>query len=331
VSPAAHPSTATESRFDEAAEWLYLTQGDASVRNSPEFQDWLKDPEHASAFEALLGCMEDLNRFRDAPAIQHMRRAAIARLESTPHPWRTRILAAAAMVVFSIVGVSTFNKDAQTRSFTTEVGSRRVVTLEDGSRISLDSDTGLTVHYSSTTRSVILEKGRGRFDVAHNAKRPFTVTVGNETVVAVGTAFEVEKLRNKTIVTLLQGRILIKDAEGNGTQQIDAKPPISLTAGEQMTKTQDGKQVVDHINLDAETAWESGHLVFRGVTLQDAAEQVNRYAGNPILVDPSISGLKISGVFNAGDVGAFIKAVTAYFPISATTNANNAIVLNRRS
>jgi transmembrane sensor len=320
-----------EGAFDAAAAWLYRLQNDASIRNSSEFRDWMANPEHAGAFDALRSCMDDLQRLRDTPAIRQMRHAAIQRLESAPHVWRTRILAAAAVVMVAVAGSWIFLKQTATSAFTTTIGDRRTVALADGSRISLDSDTGVTVRYSRDARSIVLEKGRGRFDVAHNPTRPFTVTVGNETVVAVGTSFEVEKLRSKIVITLIQGHILIKDAGGKDQPDARVNGPVFLVAGEQMIKTADGKQTVDRVSLDAETAWEAGHLVFRGVPLADAAEQVNRYTGNPIVVDPSLSEIKISGVFNAGDAAAFVKAVTAYFPIAATTDANNAIVLSRRS
>jgi transmembrane sensor len=78
-------------------------------------------------------------------------------------------------------------------------------------------------------------------------------------------------------------------------------------------------------------AWPSGRLIFNGDTLGEAVARENRYTDHPIQVDPSIASIRIVGAFNAGDVSAFVSAVTSYFPVQATTTADNAILLQRRS
>ena len=45
----------------------------------------------------------------------------------------------------------------------------------------------------------------------------------------------------------------------------------------------------------------------------------------------SVASLRMSGVFNAGDVSAFVSAVTSYLPVEATTTGENVILLQRRS
>ena len=79
------------------------------------------------------------------------------------------------------------------------------------------------------------------------------------------------------------------------------------------------------------TAWEAGRLMLNNEPLSEAVERVNRYTNKPILVDPAIANLRVSGAFNAGDVSAFIEAITSYFPVEATTSPDNQIVLQKRS
>ena len=189
----------TEDVFDAAASWVYRTQHDPALKQSPEFKAWIKAPEHYAAFDAMLSAMETINAMRNAPKIAEMRRAARARFErqgmAALFSWRTGFLTAAAALILIVGAEMFFYQGAQTQSYTTQIGERRVVTLSDGSKISLDSDGRVTVRYSDDTRSIVMERGRTRFDVAHDVKRPFLVTAGAETVVAVGTAFAVEKLR----------------------------------------------------------------------------------------------------------------------------------------
>ncbi len=331
-----------QTRLDEAALWWDRMQKDAAVELSSEFLEWVSQPANSKALRAVEATMEVLNEFGATPKILDFRRSALTRLRNAGTrrwmPMRTVTRAAAALLVVAIFGGGVwYAVSQQPASYSTDIGERRVVALSDGSRISLDSDSRVDVKYTETGRTITLDRGRARFDVAHDVTRPFTVTAGNKTVVAVGTSFDVEKLGATVLVTLIQGHVLIKDASGTSstlaliTRAPKPKAPVSLVAGEQLVATRDAKPVVSDANLDAATAWEAGHLVFRGEPLGEAVARVNRYTDHPILVDPSAASIRISGVFNAGDVGSFVGAITGYFPVQATTDADNTITLQKRS
>jgi transmembrane sensor len=238
--------------------------------------------------------------------------------------------AAAALLVFAAVsGVARYYYMNGASVYETDIGVRRMVSLQDGSRVSLDSDTELRVHFSDTARKIELDRGRARFDVAHDRTRPFTVTAGTQTVVAVGTSFTVEKLGSKVVVTLIQGRVVIKNAAAQPLQA-RTSAPISLNAGESYAASRDVRAVVQPADLHAATAWEAGQLVFKDVTLEEAVAQENRYTDKPVAVDASVANLRISGVFNAGEVVSFVSAVTSYLPVQATTTADDQILLQKR-
>lgn len=332
-----------QERLEVAADWWRRLQKDPSVEISTDFLEWISDATNCKAFKAVEGTMAALNDFGATPNILDMRRMALTRLRRAgvkrwfPREVVTRV--AAALLVLALFGSGAlYLYSQQPVSYATEIGERRVVALADGSRISLDSDSDVDVRYSKASRAIVLNKGRARFDVAHDVTRPFTVTAGTKTVVAVGTSFNVERLGSTVLVTLIQGHVLIKDAAvPQPTVTVIAKPvpspqrPISLVAGEQLVAVQDVKPVVAPADLTDATAWEAGHLVFRGEPLSEAVERVNRYTEHPITVDPSAASIRISGVFNAGDVGSFVSAITGYFPVQATTDANDTITLQRRS
>src|SRR6202008_2663400 len=102
--------------------------------------------------------------------------------------------------------------------------------------------------YSEHARTLELDHGRARFDVAHDVTRPFTVTAGSETVVAVGTSFNVERLGATVLVTLIQGHVVIKGAAPSTILQLaniapKSKPPVSLSAGQELVANADTKPV----------------------------------------------------------------------------------------
>jgi transmembrane sensor len=70
--------------------------------------------------------------------------------------------------------------------------------------------------------------------------------------------------------------------------------------------------------------------LFRDEPLGDAVARVNRYTTHAIKIDPAIASIRISGVFNAGDIGSFVSAVTSYFPVQASTAGDDSILLQPR-
>ncbi|MEJ0025930.1 MAG: FecR domain-containing protein [Rhizomicrobium sp.] len=326
-----------QERLEIAAAWWKRLQEDPAVEISAEFLEWVADPTNCRAFKAVESTMTALDDFGATPNILDMRRSALTHLRNAGFKrWLTARavtrVAAALMVIALLGGGALYVYSQQPDSYATEIGERRLVALPDGSRISLDSDSEVDVRYSKAARTIVLNKGRARFDVAHDVTRPFTVTAGTKTVVAVGTSFNVERLGSTVLVTLIQGHVLIKDTAAPAL----AAPPVpvrtvSLVAGQQLVAAPDIKPAVSTADLTDATAWEAGHLVFRGETLGEAVERVNRYTDHPIAVDPAAASIRISGVFNAGDVGSFVSAITGYFPVQATTDANDTITLQKRS
>lgn len=324
-------------RVHEASVWQLRLADDPALEVSEEFQAWVADPANHKAFKGVNTAWNAAEDFAVEPALLDMRQAALrrARMANTQR-WRPQTMmkrAAAAAIVLSVLGggAAYYFATAPDR-YVTAIGERRTVALADGSRVALDSDSEIEVRYFKNARKLVLDRGRARFDVAHDIARPFSVTAGNETVVAVGTSFDVEKIGTKVLVTLIHGRIVVKDANVEAAPPSEkARPAVSLKAGQELVATADVRPIVKPANLDVANAWEGGRLVFNGDTLGEAVARVNRYTAQPIQVDPAIASIRIIGAFNAGDVSSFVSAVTSYFPVQATTTADNAILLQSRS
>jgi transmembrane sensor len=318
-------------RLEEAAEWRLWLARDPSVGKAPEYLHWRSDPLNASASEAVNQAWSSVGALDTAPEMLELRRQALTHLRragaSRWHTRKVKLGAAVAAVVIGVIGAAALYLSLHLPTdYRTDIGERRVVALPDGSRISMDSDTRVRVVYQKTARSITLDRGRSRFDVAHDSRRPFTVTAGTRTVVAVGTSFDVERLQSTVLITLIQGQVVIKGAEPELTT-----PTISLNAGEQLVVSRDVKPTIVAADPQVARAWEAGRLLFRDETLGDAVARVNRYTLHAIQIDPSIASIRITGVFNAGDIGSFVSAVTSYFAIQASTTRDNSILLQPRS
>jgi transmembrane sensor len=325
-----------QQRLQEAAEWRLRLASDPSLGNSAEYLQWCADPRNARAREAVGQAWSSVGALDTAPAVLELRRQSLARLRRAGgRRWHTHTVRAAAVaLVIAAIGATALYLNLHLPTYyKTDIGERRIVALPDGSRISMDSATRIRVTYQKTARSITLERGRSRFDVAHDASRPFTVTAGQQTVVAVGTSFDVERLQSTVLITLIQGQVLIKGAAAAPTTATTAQADssISLKAGEELVVSLNVRPAIVAADPQAARAWEAGRLLFRDESLGDAVARVNRYTTHPIEIDPSIASIRISGVFNAGDVSSFVSAVTSYFPVQAATTRTNTILLQPRS
>jgi transmembrane sensor len=328
----------SRSLVEQASAWRLRIETDAEVSESEGFQAWFADPVNRQAYARVCATWDVFEDHLAAPQLIAVRRDALARARRSSFlhilPGRRRLAAIAAILLLACAsGIGAWRYSQLPAEYRTGIGERRAVMLEDGSRVSLDSNSAVQVRYTKSARLLVLERGRARFDVTHNVNRPFSVNAGGETVVAVGTSFDVEKLGSKVLVTLIEGRVVVKSstAETPRTVSAPAPKPVTMTAGQQLVASVQARPIISPTSLPVATAWEAGRLILNDEPLGEAVERVNRYTDKPLAVDPAVADLRISGVFNAGDVNAFIDAITNYFPVQASTSPDNQIVLQKRS
>jgi transmembrane sensor len=201
-----------------------------------------------------------------------------------------------------------------------------VITLSDGSKLSLDADSEVTVRYGKRDRALHLLRGQARFDVAHDKSRPFSVVAGNQRVIATGTAFNIDIAGPKVLVTLIEGHVVVVN-ETEGPQGAVART-IELKAGQQLATGPAVPPRVQPANVQRVTAWTIGQIMFDDEPLSSVVDRVNRYGGTQVVVaDPEVGAMKISGVFNAGDTLGFVEIVTHYLPVKAVSEGPHTIAL----
>jgi transmembrane sensor len=197
-------------------------------------------------------------------------------------------------------------------TFSTEVGGQRLEVLKDGSRVRLNTNSKVQVRFTGDERRVKLLRGEAFFEVAHDAARPFTVETDGTKVRALGTKFDVRRDGDAVQVTLVEGRVQVRQ---------DGRPAIATLAPNQaITVTAAGISAARAANAVEVAGWTTGRLTFRGVPLQSAIQEVNRYSAKKIVLSASsyIANEPVSGQFEPGDTSTFVKAVEAVFPLRAS-------------
>lgn len=323
-------------RLAQASAWrVRLTEDD--VETSEAFEAWIADPLNHAAWDQVQGPWREVGEKATSPELMAARAGALARAQKHgARRWTSgaggRIAAGLAAVLIVAGGYGGWRwLDVQPQVYRTTLGERRVVPLPDGSKVSLDSRSRVRVRYTKDARKLELLAGQARFDVAKDVTRPFSVTARDQTVVATGTAFNVDLLGRRVLVTLIEGQVVVLREAPNtpaAARPQAARPaPIVLVAGQQLSASPSAPPQVAAASLERISAWETGQLAFHDEPLAAVAERVSRYAEHPIAVAPSAAGMRVSGVFKAGDVTTFIEIVTSYLPVEAREGAGGEITL----
>jgi transmembrane sensor len=336
-----------DARLEAAVEWfMRLRSENARAEDLPELQRWIEaDPRNSLAYQQVSATWGAVGEHANAPVMVVARRDALddsrkaherATSPRRAKGWarvtpifRSKIthFALAAGIAAIVAGSAWWRATPQWTEYKTDRGEQTTQLLADGSVIALDADSRARVRYTENAREIVLQKGQARFTVAKDVLRPFRVQARDQTVVALGTQFDVDLVAQSVRVTLIEGRVAVTGkAETPASNDV-----IEMKAGEALRIQDDGSAVrVANVDLTRTTAWQSGKIFFDNEPLGSAVERINRYSRDEITVEPAVAGVTISGVFNAGDTAAFIEAVTDYFPVDVTRDRTSRISLKRR-
>jgi len=242
--------------------------------------------------------------------------------------WRTSVAVAATLVLavgaYAILRYRA-SDGADQRVATTALGERRNLILSDGTRVALNTATRLDVDYRGSIRRVRLVRGEALFTVARDSRRPFVVMAADRQVVALGTAFGVRLDGSAVKVTLVEGRIEVKSAQGDGRDAVELKP------GQQWIAKKAEPALVRDTDVARATSWQDGWIVFNRDNVRDAIDEVSRYTRERIVCDdPRIATLRVSGTFRTGEVDDFIDALTKLHPLSVERQRPGEIQLKWR-
>jgi transmembrane sensor len=332
----------------EAAAWVARLHGPNRSREvEAAWRRWMaEDVERAAAFELLTDTWEKSARLRRRPMEQ------IARWQTPGLGVRLSRLALATcvMAILAITGTFLYLSAGVVG---TGIGEQRTLTLEDGTRVYLNTDSQIQVHYNGHERRIDLKRGEALFEVAKRPKWPFTVNVGERQIRALGTAFLVRRHADDLAVTLVEGKVTVtpksqisagkagtdlrKNASAHasnggvaavGVAMMDESTAIfTLEPGQRLTLSESRLPRIDMPPIENVTAWQRGQLPFDHTTLAEAVAEMNRYSQLRLVIeDPQAASIEISGIFRVGDTLDFAKAVGKTYGLRVLEEGN-AIVL----
>jgi transmembrane sensor len=338
----------TQISLDEtAARWrLALLESNDSASVRRDFDSWLNaSPQHRAAYDAMYRSYEIAGAASREADILRMREAA---LRYQPPPKRHSYLWSVSLAATILLAISfgwlawqsprlparsvttdSHIQNANHGEYSTQTGERSTLRLIDGSVITLDTASTVSLDLTGHDREVRLLRGQASFDVVKDKTRPFVVYAADRRITAVGTAFDVRLSSDAVHVILMEGKVAVDQLAVNPKESVRSSPLVrtDLQAGEELTAAVGGAAKVREANVERSTSWREGRLVFEGDRIADAIAEMNRYSAAPIVIaDTSIGDLKISGVFSTGKPQAFARALTEYFQIDAEAQGDATVL-----
>ncbi|MFT0866473.1 FecR domain-containing protein [Pseudomonas sp. CAM1A] len=286
--------------LSEAVDW-YVRLHDSHV-DEPTRAAWrawcAADPRHAAAWARL----EQLQgRLGSAP------RSAAQTLENARRDRRHAVKALALLLGVGAVGWQGYRASPWSADYATRIGERRRLTLADGTRLDLNTDSRVDVRYDAGQRLIQLQRGEILVQTAKDA-RPLSVRTVAGDILALGTRFSVRQDNDVSHVAVAAHAVEVRPSRASQVVRIDSGYSLSFAA--------------DHIGplqplAPGGQAWAEGMLVSVDWRLDEVVHELTRYRPGYLGCAGEVAGLRLSGAFNLDDTDVALASLEDALPVRA--------------
>jgi len=294
-----------------AADWVVRLDARApSVEEQQALDDWLNEDERH--FGAYMRARAISLKFGLLLSQRTSERCAAVSVTQQPLLTRRRmLLLAGGSLAAGVAGLGVLSLRSD-RGYSTRIGEIRRVPLPDGSAITLNTQTRLTVGFSNQVREVRLLRGEALFEVATDALRAFMVNTFDTHITSAAGSFTVRALRPDDV------QVMVRDGEVQVAESARLAP-VRLRANSvarPMNQAAQDKapalvaEPLSPVEVDRRLSWQRGQLSFEDVTLGEALQEFSRYSDTRVVIDePALSKLRVVGLFSASNPVGFAKTV----------------------
>ena len=162
-------------------------------------------------------------------------------------------------------------------TYTTGMGEKKKITLQDGSLISLDAGTTIRIQDDfSTDRKIEMVDGQVFFDVKTDAQRPFIIRSERLTTTVLGTSFTVSAYKglNNISIGVVTGKVRVSSDTS----------ALSVLEKEEELVFNKASRKFKKVPLDESlTAWQDGRLLMNDLTFDEMAIMLKKNYGVDVL------------------------------------------------
>ena len=232
--------------------------------------------------------------------------------------WLPRVaIGVAIATAFAILSAALLEPAAQV-AYSTPIGGHEHITLDDGSVLDLNTNTGVRVQFTAARRQIFLDRGEVLLSVAHDASRPLEVIAAHVVTRAVGTKFSVRLFDNANVETVVtEGRVLVLREQNLFGLPAAPKPLVrTLVAGERVLVDPRAVHVsrLSAKEIERTLQWTTGRISFHEEKLSDVVGELNRYnARQLVILDRHIAGTRVGGGFDTAHADTYAEDLMKFF------------------
>ncbi|MEO1902290.1 MAG: FecR domain-containing protein [Alcanivorax sp.] len=298
--------------LEQAAQWFALLGDDAvSEAQRRAWRHWLSaSPDHRRAWEYVEAVGRRFARLRDDDAalsdgtLQRVRQQRLLRrraLKGLAALAGTGLLAGAGWRYTPLPSLAR----AWRADYRTPVGQRRALTLEDGTRLWLNTDSAVNLDYDRHHRRLTLVRGQVLVDTGRDP-RPLDLITGDGELRPLGTRFDVRQEDRGSRLAVYQGAVRVRTAHGGEERRIPA--------GRRVRFDRERIGPVGPADPSAE-AWTHGLLVAEERPLGELVEELARYRHGHLGVAPDVAHLPVMGTYPLDDTDRALAMLERALPI----------------
>lgn len=270
------------------------------------------DPEHERAWQRVQHVQQQLGGLPPSVALGTLNRERRQALKA--------LLVVAAMAPAGYLGYRAGTQQGWMADYRTAVGERHQLTLADGSRVNLNTDSAIDVRFDAGQRLIRLVRGEIVVTTgADAAQRPLRVVSEQGVMEPLGTRFGVRQFDGITQLAVLQGSVRATPAHA-ASQMITAGEQLSFSAGSIGPLRPANEQAM---------RWTQGQLVAEDLPLRDFLQELTRYRPGRLHCDDSVSDLRISGGFQLDNTDAILAALPTTLPVKVSYRTRYWVTVSR--
>lgn len=193
------------------------------------------------------------------------------------------------------------------------VGQKSTITLTDGTRIKLNSNSKLVFPetFSSTERNVELV-GEAFFEVSKDTSRPFTIISGNLKTQVLGTSFNISAYPTSgdIKVAVATGKVAVGAAD-----QKSATEKLTLLPDEMAIYSGQSERLVKtSFDPMREMAWKDGILYFDNQDINEITSELVKWYGVTFVIDKKLNTEKdYTGSFDNKSLKEVLQGISFVF------------------
>lgn len=301
----------------DARDWVVrLASGTITDAELARLKTWLDmSQEHARAFARERAFWQQLGALDDRADAQDRERT-----EEKPHPSRRGFLIGGGAIAAAAAGIIVAPKLKLLlgADYRTEPGELREITLSDGTRVTLNTDSALALHFKPGLRLVELLQGEALFEVRNNADALFRVSALGHNVDSLGTVFAVRATADEAKITVSEGHVRVSGPSSAEAQSTQAAF-VDVRARQQTSYSRDGNPAYAFaVDLDAELAWRSGRIIFEGRPFSQALAELSRYVPERVVLAARMTAEeRVSAIFSTREASHAIMALAQTHGLTA--------------